>query len=80
MPTSSSQIGAIVQDVPVSTLAPSRLAECEEPAVENDVGLLLPSLQKLYSILDKMKALGNIVEVKTSIHDKATLALNVRDL
>jgi hypothetical protein len=72
-------LGPILQDVPVNVLSAVRLAECCEPEVETGVqGLTLPTLGKLYSVVERMKGLGTRVELSAQIGERqAELSLRV---
>ena len=71
-------LGPILQDVPVSVLSPVRLAECCEPENESITGFTLPPLVKMHTVLERMKTLGNDIELDAVIEDeRATLSLGV---
>jgi Hus1-like protein len=72
-------LGPILQDVPVTVLSAVRLAECCEPDVETGVqGMTLPTLNKLYSVVERMKGLGSRVELAAHIGERhAELSLRV---
>ncbi len=71
-------LGPILQDVPVSVLSAIRLAECCEPENESVTGFTLPPLAKLHTVIDRMKGLGNDLEIDAEIgEEKADLSLGV---
>ena len=72
-------LGPILQDVPVTVLSAIRLAECSEPDNESVVGFTLPALSKLHSVVERMKGIGNELEIDAEIGlEKAELLLGVR--
>ena len=72
-------LGPIMQDVPVSVLSAIRLAECSEPENESVTGFTLPPLGKLHNVIERMKGLGNDLEIDAHIgEEKAELTLGVR--
>lgn len=71
-------MGPILQDIPVTVLSAVRLSECCEPAFESVVGFTLPALGKLYSLVDRLKGVGVMVEINATIGAKAaTMSLKV---
>lgn len=71
-------LGPILQDVPVSVLSAIRLAECCEPENESVTGFTLPPLGKLHAVIERMKGLGNDLEIDALVGEEhAELSLGV---
>lgn len=72
-------LGPILQDVPVTVLSAIRVAECSEPENESVVGFTLPPLGKLHSVIERMKGLGNELEIDATVAEEAAqLSLGVQ--
>lgn len=71
-------LGPILQDVPVTVLSAVRLEECADPETEDVGGFTLPPLAKIHSVVERMKGLGNDLELHATLADKkADLTLKV---
>lgn len=71
-------MGPILQDIPVTVLSAVRLSECVEPGLESSIGFTLPPLSKVYSLVDRLKSVGAMVEIRATIGSRhATMSLKV---
>lgn len=69
-------LGPILQDVPVTVLSAVRLAEYQDMQHPQTLGLALPSLLKLHTHVDRMKALSQSLSIVVRLtSSKATLSL-----
>lgn len=69
-------LGPILQDVPVTVLSAVRLAEYQEMQHPQTLGLALPPLLKLHTLVDRMKALSASLSIVVRLNsNKATLSL-----
>lgn len=74
----STPLGPILQDIPVAVLSAVRLAEYQEPQHEQTIGLALPPLNRLHTMVDRMKALSQTLYLDAELRaDNSGLALRV---
>lgn len=74
----STPLGPILQDIPVVVLSAIRLAEFQEPQHDQTLGLTLPPLAKLHSLVDRMKGLSQTLHLDAQLlSQKAVLTLSV---
>lgn len=72
------QLGPILQDIPVVVLSAVRLAEYGEPQHDHIKGFTLPPLFKLHTVVDRMKALSSQLQLRATFDQhNAQLSLKV---